>query len=178
MSANGLIKWLMRLCVVLIVLSGVMSAGVAGGGSESTIAQSAAAGDSSRDSQDHRYMGYLRIYIVEPTSRYIDYSGTPYGFGFLGFAANQMITLNYTDTLSDAVTYTDTGMTADNIMAIAVLFNGKDEVGYSDPSQPDCPFVAHYVDATASAIPGQDGTDTASGAYTHTVFLEEVTSPG
>jgi len=91
---------------------------------------------------------------------------------------NQPISLTYTDTLSDAVTWTGSGLAANNIMVIGVVLSGKDNQGWSDPSGPDCPFTAHYVDATASATPGQPGLDTASGSYTHTVFVEEVTSPG
>ncbi len=127
-----------------------------------------------RDVMSHQYSGALRIYITEPTSRYINQvSGQNYGFGFLGFAVNQSITLNYGDTLSDTVTFTNTGMTSNNLMAMAVMFNSE---GHAASSGSGSPFTAHWVDAFAAAVPGAVGEDTATAPFTHKVFVEEGTA--
>jgi hypothetical protein len=127
---------------------------------------------------DHTYGGYLRIFIVEPVSRYYsDNAGKPYEFGFLDFAANQSIFLEYGDTIRETINWTTTQFTiaADTIMAIAVVYNGEGHAAWSDP--PDGPYTAYYVDAAAGAMNGETDVDDAGGDYTHTVFIEEATSP-
>ena len=34
------------------------------------------------------YAGTIRVYMVEPFSRWLDYVGEPYRFGFVGFSLN------------------------------------------------------------------------------------------
>ncbi len=125
------------------------------------------------DTRDaNAYNGTLKVYVVEPTSRFRDFSNVPYHFGFLGFAVNQALSLNIGDTLTKNVTFNSTAMSSSNIMVIATVFNGTPHSANTGGN----PFTAYYCDATASAIPGVPGEDTASGAYTHTVFLEEGTA--
>ncbi len=40
------------------------------------------------------YTGRLRLYVVEPVSRWNMYNGHPYHFGFLGFAFNGVISID------------------------------------------------------------------------------------
>ena len=44
---------------------------------------------------DKPYNGHLRVYVVEPESRWDNYDGDPYHFGFLDYAINQELSINY-----------------------------------------------------------------------------------
>ena len=57
-------------------------------------------------------------------------------------------------------------------MAIAVLFNEQGNPAYSDPPDNEYPFTAYYVDASASASPGQVGSNETTETFTHSVFVE------
>jgi hypothetical protein len=127
---------------------------------------------------DHQYQGLLRLYIVEPVSRYVDYYGTPFDFGFLGFALNQPITVTYRDTIDQIVAWSGSALAANNVMVIAVLFSSVEHQAWSNPATQSNPFMAHWVDAAASAVPGTTGSDSSWSGYTHTVFLEEATDHG
>ncbi|MCC6963820.1 MAG: hypothetical protein IT585_11265 [candidate division Zixibacteria bacterium] len=124
------------------------------------------------------YNGTLRIYIVEPVSRYLDYTNRSYSFGMLGFALNQAITLNDGQILTDTVTFSSTGMTLNNIKAVMAVFNVEGHPAYSDPDTPAYPFTAHWVDASAGSTPGVVGIDKPTAPYTHTVLVEEGTRHG
>ncbi len=126
------------------------------------------------------YNGNLRIYIVEPTSRWNNYKGEPYHFGFLDFAFNDKIQIEYLDTYTDSITwdgnqagYSD--IKENNILVIATLFNPEIHKGYSYPPFKS-PFEGHYVDATAAALPGNTALNTVTENFTHTVFVEEATA--
>jgi len=45
------------------------------------------------------YTGRLRVYVIEPVSRWMMNNGEPYHFGFLGFAFNGDISIDPQDTL-------------------------------------------------------------------------------
>lgn len=124
----------------------------------------------------HSYNGYLRLYIVEPTSRYKDYYNTAYSYGLLDFAFNGPISISYTDTLTKSITWDGTAyapLTESNIMVQAVVLNGQAHQAYSYPAGPSGPFNAYWVEAAAQAIPGETSEDSATGSYTHNVFLDE-----
>lgn len=97
------------------------------------------------------YTGRLRIYVVEPVSRWNMYNGQPYHFGFLGFAYNQDISIDPQDTYQDSITWTG-DITESNAMVMAVVFNSEPHQGYAYPPSSN-PFTAYYTDATAAAIP-------------------------
>lgn len=125
------------------------------------------------------YQGFLRIYIVEPVSRYRDYTNKNYRFGFLDFAVNQAISLNDGQMLSDTVIWNVGSIGAvsqTNIQATAVVSNAEGHAAFSSPGDGTFPFTAHWVDAAAASTPGIVGIDDPSGGYTHTVFLEEATA--
>jgi hypothetical protein len=125
------------------------------------------------------YEGTIRVYIVEPVSRWINQQ-EPYHFGFLDFALETPLSMNYQDTYTDTVTWsgTDAGypdITEDNIMAIAAVSNPERQQGYSNPPTKN-PFDSYYVDATAAAYPGETGYNHLAENFTHTVFLIEATA--
>jgi uncharacterized membrane protein len=104
------------------------------------------------------YTGYLRTYISEIISRYINYDGDPYHFGFLDYAFDEAITIPAGSFWSDTVDWdgstiqdldgNDFGdIDPNNIMVFATVFN-------DDPNpkiQPDV-FIAYYADQTAAAL--------------------------
>jgi hypothetical protein len=134
---------------------------------------------SSRANYDCR----LRVFVVEPTSRWTDYTGYyHYEFGFLDFGIDTAMSLAYQQTYQTNRNWTcPSGLGSidgDNIMVIAMLYSQENGgTNYSNPPSSN-PFTIHVVDAAAAAIPGVPGYDTAFGGSTHTVFIEEATQQG
>ena len=52
---------------------------------------------------DRPYDGHLRVYVVEPISRFDNYDGDPYHFGFLDFAIDEQLSIDYLDTYTKQV---------------------------------------------------------------------------
>jgi thiol-disulfide isomerase/thioredoxin len=126
------------------------------------------------------YNGYLRVYVVEPTSRWDNYDADPYHFGFLDFAINEQLSLEYLGTYTKQVTWNAqqagySNVNENNVMVIAAVFNPEIKKGYADPPSKN-PFDAYYVDATAGATPGKTGSNFVNETFTHTVFCEEATA--
>ncbi len=122
---------------------------------------------------DFPYDGHLRIYIVEPESRWSDYDGVPYHFGFLDYVFDDTISIDYLNTYEDTLTWSG-DVVEDNVMVMAAIFNSQANLGYSNPPS-DKPFEAYAVDASTSAAPGNTGYNTVTEDFTHTVFIEEGT---
>lgn len=125
------------------------------------------------------YGGQLRVYVVEPVSRWDDYDGNPYHYGFLDLAIDEILSIEYNDSYNKQVTWDAQqagydNVEEENIMVIAAIFNPKGNIKYSYPPNSN-PFIAHYVDAAAAATPGTTGENTVTENFTHTVFVEEGT---
>ena len=128
------------------------------------------------------YACTIRLYIVEPVSRWTDAYDNEFSFGFLDFGMVENIDADNGSTWMTTVGWNGTvagypDIQEDNIMVIAVLFNEA-----SAPTDAYPPFGywfnAHSVDAAAYSTPGVLGRDMATGPYTHTVFIEEGTETG
>ena len=120
------------------------------------------------------YKGNLKVYVVEPVSRYHEAYGTPYQFGLLDFAYNKDIEVD--DVVSKEISwnpYFIGNVDKDNIMVIAVLFNEHSEVRYSSPDSQQRPFDGYFTDAAAAATPKNNGYNRVVDAFTHTVFVEK-----
>ncbi|ENO12227.1 hypothetical protein MBGDC06_00231 [Thermoplasmatales archaeon SCGC AB-539-C06] len=125
------------------------------------------------------YQGHLRIYVVEPESRWDNYDNEPYHYGFLNFAFNDVISIDYLDTFSETIVWNgnefDYGdIQENNIMVIATIFNPEIQKAYAEPPTQGA-FESHYVDATAGATPGNTDSNIVNENFTHTVFVEEGT---
>lgn len=126
------------------------------------------------------YEGHLRIYIVEPESRWNNYDGEPYHYGFLDFAYNDGLSIAYQDTYEDTIAWDPvqegfSDVSEDNIMVVAAIFNPEIKIGYSEPPfQGD--FETHYVDAATGVKPGETNSNVVQENFTHTVFVEEGTA--
>ncbi len=125
------------------------------------------------------YVGTLRIFMSEPVSRYTDRNNAPYEFGFLRFADVAAMNINTGEVYTHQVTWDAsdagfTGVSPDNLVAQAVLYDPAWHTRYSDPPT-GSPFFAYWVDAAAQAEPGLPGQDVKSIDFTHTVFVEVCT---
>jgi len=111
-----------------------------------------------------RYEGTLKVYVVEPVSRWKDYNGKPYHFGFLDYAINENIVIEGGEELKRTIVWNGTAegyeISKDNVMAIAVVFSKEGETRYSDPPQNTRPFTAHFVDFCKGAYPMEDSPPT------------------
>ena len=126
------------------------------------------------------YDGRLRVYIVEPVSRWNNYNNAPYHFGFLDFAINESLSIDYLGTYTKQVTWDASqagydNVKENNVMVIAAVFNPQINKGFANPPSKN-PFDAHYIDATAGAKPGAVGSNIVNENFTHTVFVEEATA--
>ncbi len=129
------------------------------------------------------YDAEVRVFIVEPKSRWSDAIGIQYDYGFLDFALIDELVVPE----KEAVTTTSVWDPAaagfgdillDNLMAIAVVFDrGNPHVAYAQPPDGDA-FTAYYADAALSALPGETVRSAPAGSFTHTVWVEEGSSTG
>lgn len=152
--------------VSLLCIAGFASAGI-----ENTSFESSAA-PLNEDALD--YEGTLRLYVVEPVSRWLDYDGGDYHYGFLDFAAVEPVSIADQQTYEMTTTWSG-DVDADNVMVIAAVFNDNPQAGFANPPT-GYPFEAHYVDASAGAHPGETAYNFINETYTHSVFAEEGTA--
>jgi len=127
------------------------------------------------------FRGKLRIYMVEPESRYLDWDGFHFGFGFLCWAGGPVgLSIDAGESFSHSVIWDASqagfyGVQPDNIMVQAVCFDSASFTNFSDPPN-GAPFDAYFAHASAQASPGLPGQNIRGGPdSTHTVFLEEIT---
>jgi hypothetical protein len=107
------------------------------------------------NNEDEIYEGRIRVYITEIVSRWRNYEGRPYHFGFLDYAIDTNVSIGAGESIFlrnvwigsnegyDDITEEDMG----NIMIMAVVFNAEKHQGYAYPPD-DNPFDAYYVDYT------------------------------
>jgi hypothetical protein len=117
------------------------------------------------------YKGILRIYIAEPISRWNMYDGESYHYGFIDYAYNNEVIIEYQEKFEEKIIWNG-DIEENNVIAIASVFNYKNYTGFANPPSNNV-FDAHFVDATAGAIPGSIGFNQVNNNFTHTVFIEE-----
>lgn len=127
------------------------------------------------------YNGTLRVYVVEPISRWQDSQSRNYEFGYLSSAVDSAVSIPYEGTIQVSKTWNGNtvgfgDVSPGNIMVIATMFSATPHNDCSSP-QPAAPqFVSETVDAVAAAYPGETGTNEVMPGYTHTVLIEEGTT--
>ena len=126
------------------------------------------------------YLGILRVYVVEPESRWMMHDNSPYHYAFLDYALVQELTLDYNQEFTKSIVWnpanTDfSDVEEDNIMVIAAVYNQNVFQEYAYPPFSN-QFNAQYVEATAGAKPGQTSTNIVSENFTHSVLVEEGTA--
>ena len=104
------------------------------------------------NNEDEKYEGRLKVYLTEKISRWYNYDGVPYSFGFLDYIIDKDITIPAGKNISDSRQWPASDLDPDNLMIIAVIFNSKPIKRDSNPSNPNHyhPFDAYYADATAA----------------------------
>jgi len=124
--------------------------------------------------EEETYNGHLRVYIVEPESRWIMENGDPYHYSFLDFAVDEEISIdeNYNKNTTWNPNLVD-GIDEENIMGIAANFNSTPHERFSYANHP---FDSYFIDAAAGTIPDSIGYNEVTNEFTHTVFAEEGTA--
>lgn len=128
------------------------------------------------------YKGVIRVFIVEPESRWIMDNGQNYHYGFLDFALTENISISYRESYQKQITWNPSvsgfeknTIEENNIMVIAAIYPVDGVNKYAYPPFQN-PFMAHYTDAVAGATPGQTGQNEKNETYTHTGIVEEATA--
>jgi hypothetical protein len=116
-----------------------------------------------KNNETSNYSGRIRVYVTELVSSmgWKDKLGKLYKFPFLDYAFNENINISAENTWQDSTTWngnthndghghTFGGITPDNVMVIAAVFNATWHQGYANPPSGN-PFNAYYVDETAAA---------------------------
>jgi hypothetical protein len=80
--------WSVAIFICSIVGASVLPSIVATDGQQNQIKIETGDGLHTGKVTSQPYNGYLRVYVVEPTSRWDNYDADPYHFGFLDFAIN------------------------------------------------------------------------------------------
>lgn len=129
---------------------------------------------------DYPYKGTLRVYVVEPESRWEMHDGNPYHFAFLDYAIVEDIELDYQEqyslnTVWDPQSAGISNVEEDNVMVIAAVFNKNCNQKYAYPPRGN-PFLAYYIDATTGAKPGESDSNFVNETYSHTILVEEGTA--
>jgi len=109
------------------------------------------------------YKGYVRVYVTEIASSmgWNDTWGYPYTFAFLDYAFDEAIQIDPSGTWQESTTWNGNehsdghghdfgGITSENVMVIAAVFNGEWHQGYAHPPNGN-PFDAYWVDQAAGA---------------------------
>lgn len=126
------------------------------------------------------YSGTIRVFLVEPSSRWADSQGDLYSYGFLDFPLISNVDLPdgnviYLTSTWDAAAAGFSCVSEGNIMATAVVF--RSQTVLTDAAPPEGRyFYARYADAAAAATPFEIGHGSTTPPYTHSVFIEESTA--
>jgi hypothetical protein len=111
---------------------------------------------------DSSYSGILRVYVVEIVSRYLDYDGNRYPYGFLDFAieSNVNVPSGQSETesaswdgaeVSDGLGNDFGDIDPNNMVVFAVLFNGDTAKPWERIPESSKTLDLHWVDEAAAA---------------------------
>ncbi len=124
------------------------------------------------------YSGTVKVYLVEPDSRWSFQSGEDIHQGLLDILESSSLTLSSGEAAAGYHTWDAssdagyTGVAADNLQAITVVFNAT---GYDQDAWPPYGywFTAHDADAAVAVTAGEAAQHQTGAGFTHTVFIEE-----
>ncbi|VVB59306.1 Uncharacterised protein [uncultured archaeon] len=130
------------------------------------------------------YEGRLRVYLVQPLSKWKNHDGKNYHFSLLDFPFitdcplsiskfDEDISIEYLDTYSKTVNWHGF-INKNNVMIIAGVYDARSEIKYNYKNEN--PFYAHYLDAAAGARPEETAFNTVNENFTHTVLVDVETS--
>jgi hypothetical protein len=153
----------------LLVLTLALGAGVTAAGSSSRVGGRAVP-------LDTLYQGTLRVFVVEPTSRWADSYGTHFDNGFLAWALVADVVITNTEPWQQTVIWDGAAagygdITQNNVAAVAALYNAVGEMRDAYPPN-GYYFWAYPVDAAAQAWVGLPGDSQSSDTCSHTTLVE------
>ncbi len=110
---------------------------------------------------DGSYSGVLRVYIVEITSRYFDYDGNHYPFGFLDYALDTDVDLSSDKIFSRSMTWSGSSVTdghgndysditPENIVIYATIMNAENTPFRERIPQSSMSFNLNLIDQAAA----------------------------
>lgn len=125
---------------------------------------------------DTLYRGTMRIFVVEPTSRWTDSYGTHFDNGFLSWGLVADVVLTNTDPWQQTVIWDGAAagygdITQNNVAVVAALYNAVGEMRDAYPPY-GYYFWAYPVDAAAQAWVGFPGGSHSADTCTHTTVVE------
>ncbi len=171
------------ICIIVLTLSVSLSATIRDNVSivrEKSIINIDNNNESALKSSSAVYTGKIKVHIIEPDSRWIDYTGVHYDNAHLFYAVLANFTAPEagiwdTTVTIDAASYGFPGVTVDNIGSAVAVFTDNDVLCDADPPNGNW-FNANYADASAMAYPGIKGENETKPGFTHSVFIEEGTA--
>lgn len=127
------------------------------------------------------YTGFVRVYVTEEISRWLQGNGVPYHSAFLDVALEEGFTLTEDDSVEMYVEWdgsecyyfldqTFDDIDPDNVRIMAAVCDSTSYIGYNFPPSSG-PFDVHEVDACAAAPCGNTGYNTCYGEFTHFAFV-------
>ncbi|MFH1688087.1 MAG: hypothetical protein ABIE70_11290 [bacterium] len=125
---------------------------------------------------DSTYSGILRVFVVEPDSRFSDSYGQPFANAFLDWALVQEVTVTGSDIWTQSLQWNAAAAGWDpidlaNLKIVVALFNIDSVLADAIPPNERW-FWMHPVDAVATAAVGGQGTSVGSPGCTHRMLLE------
>lgn len=116
------------------------------------------------NNDDSFYLGFIKSYVTEIESRWDDFSGNPYHYGFLSFAINKFITLKPQETKTitaqwdgkedhDGLTFED--IAQNNIVVQSAIFQWIPHLtkGYDELPSYTQRFLGFYLDQATATVP-------------------------
>lgn len=124
------------------------------------------------NNDDSSYSGVLRVYVVEIVSRYLDYDGNRYPYGFLDFAIESNVNVPAGQSKTESTSWDGAEVTdglgnnygdidPKNMVVFAVLFNGDTAKPWERIPESSKTLDLHWVDeATAAYLSDKPLDDT------------------
>ena len=120
------------------------------------------------------YTGFLRLFVVEPLSRWKASDSKNFYNGFLNLPLDSSIVLadGTRYHLRYYWTHTHSNIQENNIAVAATIVNNDWSINYSNPPS-GASFYAFPVDAATFASAGETDSNKTAPGFTHTVWAED-----
>jgi hypothetical protein len=109
------------------------------------------------NNENEKYEGRLRVYLTEIVSKWNGYDGKPYHYSLVNYVINEVITIDSNGEKNFSETISISDFDNENLMIMAVVFNGKSNNTYVYPNEQDHSFDTYYVDAVDATMVAEGG---------------------
>jgi len=103
------------------------------------------------------YTGRLRVYLTEVVSRWQDYDGKSYHYGFIDYIIDEDIKIGPEEEKVLSKNYDVSELDVENLMIIAVVFNSESTEKYADKENNENKFDAYFADAADGTLVVEGG---------------------